>query len=185
MIPNTITKSILAGISIGIASMMFLKINTFIGAILFSFGLITVIKYKWYLFTGQAGFNTNIKFLSKVLFFNIIGGILVSYLIPSTVNSIVLTRLNNGYFNFLLAIGCGFIMTTSVKFAKENNYLPLLLGVPVFILCGFPHCVADVVYYFSCPIDFLFINIKDILIVYLSTVIGNYIGCNLYKLENI
>ena len=42
-----------------------------------------------------------------------------------------------------LAIGCGFIVTTSVQFARQEKWLPLLLGIPLFILCGVPHCIAD------------------------------------------
>ena len=50
---------------------------------------------------------------------------------------------------FLLAIGCGFIMTTAVQFGREGKFLPLLFGVPVFILCGFTHSVADAFYFLA------------------------------------
>lgn len=176
-------KAILAGICIGIASMMFLNVGGIVGAILFSFGLLAVVNYKWSLFTGMAGFTKDWKLLLVVLIGNIIGCGLVSLLIPSAVSAIVLTRLAVGWFKcFFLAIGCGFIMTTSVKFAREGSYLPLLFGVPVFILCGFPHCVADVVYYLSCPPAFLVGNAVDIIPIYASTIAGNYVGCNLYRL---
>lgn len=176
-------KAILAGICIGIASMMFLNVGGVVGAILFSFGLLAVVNYKWNLFTGMAGFTKDWKFLLLVLLFNIIGCGLVSLLVPTAINTIVVTRLALGWIKCLfLAMGCGFIMTTSVKFAREGNYLPLLFGVPVFILCGFPHCIADVVYYLSCPFSFLLNNASGVLSVYASTVIGNYIGCNLYRL---
>lgn len=177
------TKAILAGICIGIASMMFLNVGGIVGAILFSFGLLAVVNYKWNLFTGLAGFTKDWKFLLLVLLFNIVGCGLVSLLVPTAINAIVVARLAVGWFKcFFLAIGCGFIMTTSVKFAREGNYLPLLFGVPVFILCGFPHCVADVVYYLSCPISFLYNNASGIIPVYASTIAGNYVGCNLYRL---
>lgn len=176
-------KAILAGICIGIASMMFLNVGGVIGAILFSFGLLAVVNYKWNLFTGMAGFTKDWKLLLLVLVFNIVGCGLVSLLVPSTVSAIVLTRISVGWIKcFFLAIGCGFIMTTSVKFAREGNYLPLLFGVPTFILCGFPHCIADVVYYLSCPANFLVSNASQILPIYGSTIVGNYVGCNLYRL---
>ena len=82
----------------------------------------------------------------------------------------------------LLGIGCGFIMTTAVQFARQKQYLPLLFGVPLFIVCGFTHCVADAFYYLCVPIDFWMANALDILTVYISIVLGNLIGCNLYRI---
>lgn len=178
-------KAILAGISIGIASLMFLKVGGIIGAILFSFGLIVVVSNRLELFTGIAGFHNRreVPKLGSILLFNIVGCILVSLLAPTVVCPIVLTRLSAGWLEcFLLAIGCGFIMSEAVYHSREGNWLPLLFGVPVFILCGFPHCVADVVYYASCPIWFLCDNWIKIASVYVSTVLGNYVGCNLRKI---
>jgi formate/nitrite transporter FocA (FNT family) len=77
----------------------------------------------------------------------------------------------------LTSIGTGMIMTLAVYGARRNNYLPLLFGVPVFILCGLPHCVADAFYYafsFMCG-DFRW----TLLWAWLWAIIGNYIGCNL------
>jgi formate/nitrite transporter FocA (FNT family) len=82
----------------------------------------------------------------------------------------------------LLGIGCGFIMTTAVQFAKQKQYLPLLFGVPLFIVCGFTHCVADAFYYLCVPLDFWMANALDILTVYICIVLGNLIGCNLYRI---
>lgn len=178
-------KAILAGVSIGIASLMFLKIGGIVGAILFSFGLIVVVSNKWELFTGMSGFHQKgeVPKLISVLLFNIIGCILVSLLAPTAVCPIILSRLSTGWLTcFFLAIGCGFIMSEAVYHSREGNWLPLLFGVPVFILCGFPYCVADVVYYASCPIWFLCSHWVEIASIYVSTIIGNYIGCNLRKI---
>ncbi len=82
----------------------------------------------------------------------------------------------------LLGIGCGFIMTTAVTFAREKNYLPLLFGVPMFIICGFTHCVADAFYYLCVPLGFMKEHALEILGVYACIVLGNFIGCNLYRL---
>ena len=81
----------------------------------------------------------------------------------------------------VLAIGCGFIMTTAVTFARQGNNLPLLFGVPLFIVCGFPHCVADVFYYLTVPFSFWGEHLGEILLFYVSIVIGNFIGCNFYR----
>ena len=79
----------------------------------------------------------------------------------------------------LLAIGCGFIMTTAVEFARKGKMLPLLLGVPVFILCGFAHSIADAFYFLVSPQEQLLQ--WPVLVVYVSEVLGNFVGCNLYR----
>ena len=53
---------------------------------------------------------------------------------------------------FILSIFCGLLMYFAVNgFKKVNDfgkYLVVYLGVVVFILCGFEHCIANI-YYFS------------------------------------
>ena len=182
---TNIVKSILAGFTIGIGSIMYLRTGGVAGAVLFAFGLIVIVHYRWNLFTGQAGFSTRAGFLASVLLFNIVGCWAASLLVATGMNPIVETRLATGWTDVLLrSAGCGFIMTAAVRWAREERWLPLLFGVPVFILCGFPHCIADVVYYLSCPADFLLENGGRIAGVYGLTVAGNFIGCNLYRVEN-
>lgn len=81
----------------------------------------------------------------------------------------------------VLSVGCGFIMTTAVTFARKGQNLPLLFGVPLFIMCGFPHCVADAFYYMCVPSDFLLSHWASILVFYVCIVVGNFVGCNLYR----
>ena len=81
----------------------------------------------------------------------------------------------------ILAIGCGFIMTTTITFARQGKYLPLLVGVPLFINCGFPHCVADSFYGLCTPLSFLRENGGQLIPFYLAIMTGNFIGCNLYR----
>ena len=76
-------------------------------------------------------------------------------------------------------------MTVSVKFAKyENKWYPLLYGVPIFIVCGFPHCIADAFYYLAVPVEFWSAHLIDILILYVAIVLGNTVGCNLVRIIN-
>ena len=71
----------------------------------------------------------------------------------------------------------GMIMTIAVYGARQKHYLPLLFGVPVFILCGLPHCVADAFYYATAA---FYGNFEwSLLIAWLWAIAGNYIGCNL------
>ena len=186
-----IRSGIFAGICIGIAGFGYLAEKSIIGAVLFAFGLLTVVGYKLKLYTGTAGFikKGEVGDLLIILLSNIVGCLLVALLarcspmpLQETAQGILEGRLKVGpLFGGLLAIGCGMIMTTAVNFARKGNYFPLLFGVPLFITCGFPHCVADVFYYLTVPVEFLTANIGEIILFYISIVIGNFVGCNLYR----
>lgn len=185
-------SSVMAGICIGIAGFGYLAEKSIIGAVLFAFGLLTVVHYALKLYTGTAGFikkgETFQLFL--ILVGNLIGCMLVSLIarcspmpLQETAQSILEGRLSVGPLRGgILAIGCGFIMTTAVTFARQGKNLPLLFGVPLFIMCGFPHCIADAFYYMCVPCSFLSDNVCAVLTFYLSIVVGNFIGCNLYRL---
>lgn len=196
---KTLRSSIFAGIAIGTAGFGFLAsgvqsetYGSLVGAVLFSFGLLTVVGYKLRLYTGTAGFikKNEVGTLFLILLGNIIGCFLASLLarvtplaIQESAQKILELRLRTGALRCgLLGIGCGFIMTTAVQFARQKQYLPLLFGVPLFIVCGFTHCVADAFYYLCVPLDFWMANAFDILTVYISIVLGNLIGCNLYRI---
>lgn len=190
---NTLLRSsVLAGIAIGIAGFGYLAIGGLAGAVLFSFGLLTVVGYRLKLYTGTAGFIKKNEFgqLLLILGGNIVGCLLVALLsrmsplgLQESAQKILELRLSTGALRCgLLGIGCGFIMTTAVTFAREKNYLPLLFGVPMFIICGFTHCVADAFYYLCVPLGFMKEHALEILGVYACIVLGNFIGCNLYRL---
>jgi formate/nitrite transporter FocA (FNT family) len=192
-------SSIYAGIAIGTAGFGFLAsgiqaetYGSLVGAVLFSFGLLTVIGYKLKLYTGTAGFimKHEVGSLFAILLGNIIGCFCVGLLtrvsplgIQEAAQKILELRLRTGALRCgLLGIGCGFIMTTAVQFARQKQYLPLLLGVPLFIVCGFTHCVADAFYYLCVPLEFWKDNAVQILAVYVCIVLGNLVGCNLYRI---
>lgn len=187
-----IRSAILAGIAVGTAGFGNLAVGGLIGAILFSFGLLTVLSYKLKLYTGTAGFFVRGEFgdLILILLGNIIGCFIVGLLarvsplgLPETAQKILEGRLAIGPVRCgLLGIGCGFIMTTAITFARQGNVLLLLLGIPLFIYCGFTHCIADAFYYLTVPFGFLADHWKEVLAVYLCIVVGNFIGCNLYRI---
>ena len=79
---NIIKKSILAGILIGLGVIINLQSKMpAIGALLFSFGLLTIINMQLNLYTGKIGFFaefnysrfTTVIFLITILIFNCIG----------------------------------------------------------------------------------------------------------------
>ena len=196
---KTLRSSIFAGIAIGAAGFGFLAsgvqsetYGSLVGAVLFSFGLLTVVGYKLRLYTGTAGFikKNELGTLFLILAGNIAGCFIASLLarvtpmtIQEAAQNILELRLRTGAVRCgLLGIGCGFIMTTAVQFARQKQYLPLLFGVPLFIVCGFTHCVADAFYYLCVPFEFWMANAPDILTVYVCIVLGNLVGCNLYRI---
>lgn len=191
-IVKTFQSSFLAGICIGIAGFGYLAEKSIIGAVLFAFGLLTVVHYGLRLYTGTAGFiqKGEVGRLFFILFGNIIGCLAVALMVrcspmplQATAQQILEGRLATGpFYGGVLAIGCGFIMTTAVTFARKSQNLPLLFGVPLFIMCGFPHCVADAFYYLCVPFSFIADNLTEVLLFYVSIVLGNFIGCNLYRL---
>lgn len=187
-----IRSAVMAGICIGIAGFGYLAEKSIVGAVLFAFGLLTVVSYKLKLYTGTAGFikKGEVGQLLLILLGNIGGCLLVALIarcspmpLQETAQGILAARLETGALRCgILAVGCGFIMTTAVTFARKGNNYPLLFGVPLFIMCGFPHCVADVYYYLTVPVAFLTENAFNIATLYLSIVLGNFLGCNLYRI---
>ena len=216
---NTFRSSILSGIAVGIAGWGYLACRSkgleaeydakwfeVVGAVLFSFGLLTVVNYKLKLYTGTAGFvslrkeDGSCRFfraIAELLFIllgNITGCMLVALLLRCSPNDLGLEqakvilegRLALGPLKAgALAIGCGFIMTTVVTFAREGKPLALLFGVPLFIYCGFPHCLADAFYYMAAPLSYTGEHLWEIVALYPCLVIGNFVGCNLYRFLNI
>lgn len=182
--------AILAGLCISIGCTVNMRVGGVAGAVLFAFGLTTVVYYGLKLYTGTAGFirrHGDWAMLFIVLAGNIVGCLFTSlalrYAHPDLVESasaILSARMAKGPLAcFLLAIGCGFIMTTAVEFGRKGKMLPLLLGVPVFILCGFTHSIADAFYFLTAPWEQVLQ--WSVLGLYVAEVAGNFVGCNLYR----
>ena len=190
LVRDVFPLAILAGICISIGCVVNLRVGGVAGAVLFAFGLTTVVYYGLKLYTGTAGFirrQGDWLMLLTVLLGNIVGCLLSAWMIayaqPDCVEpaaNILAGRLAKGSWACsLLAVGCGFIMTTAVEFARKGKMLPLLLGVPVFILCGFTHSIADAFYFLVSPCEVLLS--ADVLWLYIAEVLGNFVGCNLYR----
>ena len=154
---------------IAIGGTVFLSIeNKVIGASLFSIGLFGVLIYNLNLYTGKIGYlitNLNLKYIKELiitLIGNFIGACSVGFILRYTriydkiyEKSLILAnaKLNDNILSiFILSIFCGLLMYYAVNgFKKQTDfgkYLVVYLGVAVFILCGFEHCIANM-YYFS------------------------------------
>ena len=193
---DTFRSAVFAGICIGIAGFGFL-VDRQVGMILFIFGLATVVNYRLKLFTGTAGFvksRQDLADLCIILAGNWAGCLLValaarcsSMPLTDTAQHLLEGRLSLGPWRAgVLSVGCGILMTTAVTFARRSSefghWVPLVMAVPLFILCGFPHCIADAFYYFTCPLEFWSGHLWQIVGLYFCLVVGNFIGCNLYRL---
>lgn len=183
-----ITMSVYAGLMIGIGGLTYLRVGGVVGAVLFAFGLLSVVMCGAQLYTGKSGFLPYKEAwrLVPILAGNAVGCLMMAVVTLYATNSAVVTnlsaildaRMSASWHGLLVtAMGTGMIMTLSVYGARQKHYLPLLFGVPVFILCGLPHCVADA-YYYSVALlqgkaEWAMLGAWG------WAIVGNYIGCNL------
>ena len=185
---NFTQMSIFAGLLIGIGGLVYLRVGGVAGAVLFAFGLLSVVMCGAQLFTGKSGFLPYRDFpkLVAMIALNAVGcaiaALIASYssseALVANLNTIIDARLAASWHKILVtSVGTGMIMTLAVYGARQKHYLPLLFGVPVFILCGLPHCVADAFYYSAA----IFYHTFDpaLLVAWIWAIAGNYIGCNL------
>ena len=143
-------KSILAGVLIALAGIFYINCdNKYIGAFLFSLGLISVVFLEAKLYTGVIGYcKTKESFMDAawILLFNIFSAVIVGLIYKSGNGSISIMEnivSRSPWRVFLESIGCGICIYLSVELYKTNkNILSLVLGVMAFILANFTHCVA-------------------------------------------
>jgi formate/nitrite transporter FocA (FNT family) len=184
---NLIGSSFLAGLFISIGCIVNLSVGGIPGAVLFSLGLLSVVCYRLKLYTGTAGFinlrsRKDCGNLALIVIWNIVAcailAFMVSYSLPDLSSSTIISKMINlGPIRCgINAILCGVLMTLAVKFGRERNWLPLLWAVPVFILSGFRHSIADG-FYIS-----LFGWTPGLLLIWIAEVFGNFIGCNIVRL---
>lgn len=172
--------SILSGILIGVGVIInSFSQNKYIGAMLFSFALLTIIKLQLQLFTGQIGFFTekryDIKEYSIMLIFNFVGVSLLTFLVLMTkneadINSFI--EISNKKFAhtylelFICGLLCGLLMLIAV-YTKDT--IIVIFCIMIFILSGYEHCVAD--------FPFLLLNLSvENVIKFLFIVLGNSAG---------
>ena len=81
-------SAVMAGITIGIAGWGYLATTNIIGAVLFAFGLLTVVSYKMKLYTGTAGFvefrddNNKLQIIKPLVIIFLLFVFLASYYFP-------------------------------------------------------------------------------------------------------
>ena len=180
--------AILAGFMIGVGAIINLMVGEIWGAIFFSLGLMTIIYFKFNLFTGKVGLlmtrEIDIWQLMLIWSGNLTGAVFCGLLILTTpigeqvhaaaVNIKLLRNSQTFYENMVLGIFCGLLMYIAVfGFAKSNKPIFIIMPVAFFILCGFNHCVADM-FYLSVG-GSKFIDLLPLI----PTTLGNLVGANI------
>jgi len=150
-----IRKSIGASLLISLGNYALLKLGNPIGPIIFSLGLLGVCYMGQNLFTGKCGFlfQDKIKILDLLiilivnLIFGYLFGLLFSVLDVEVVNSAIakVSTWEVSWPFFVKSILCGVIMYIAVYLYRKGTSLGIIFGIPLFIFCGFQHCIANVI----------------------------------------
>ena len=192
-----LVRAILAGVMISIGGTIYLACESkLLGAFLFSIGLYAICAFGFNLYTGKIGYviDNKPKYLIELLFTligNLIGTVGCGYLIyvsrvgdklRGTAQAISTVKLNDNLLSiFILAIFCGIIMYLAVDLFKRlgdfGKYMGIFMGITVFILAGFEHCVANM-YYFSAANMWTWKTVLYVLVM----VAGNSVGSILLAL---
>ncbi len=160
--------AVLAGAAISVGGAVYLSLdNKIVGALLFTVGLFAVCVNGFNLYTGKVAYVFDNKpkyllFLLNCWVGNLLGTWLVAALLSLTRAGAAMaekaaglceTKLADGPLSiFILAIFCNMLVCLAVDGFRFNQheigkYIGLFLGVSVFILCGFEHCVANMFYF--------------------------------------
>lgn len=159
---KAICNSIAAGIFIGIGGSVFLAIeNKIAGAVFFTVALLCICQLELLLYTGKIGFlafdhsKPEIITTAVCLAGNCIGtglaGAAIRYCRPQVIDRAV-TMMEDKLAiplgrTFFTALFCGILMYAAVRIYREKQSLSgILFCVPVFILAGFEHSIADMFY---------------------------------------
>ena len=149
-----IKGAILASILIGLGDYVLLKVGAPLGAFLFALGLYGVCLLGANLFTGKCGFileNKKWLDLGIILLANMVAGWMIGWafsVADPVIHDAAVIKFNSWDLSlgfFLRSIFCGMIMYIAVKCYKMGSIWGVFIGVPLFILAGFQHSIANVI----------------------------------------
>jgi len=160
-----IIDGVLAGMLVSIGGTALLSCeSSVIGAVLFSIALLVICYRGYSLYTGKIGYmvlshtGKDVMILLTGLLGNLIGtalcGFAVTYALPDRAAKAAVMWGNKMQIAypavFVRAIFCGILMYLAVAIWKDSRSpLGIFLCVPVFILSGFEHSIADLFYFFA------------------------------------
>ena len=150
-----VNKSIGAAFLISLGNYALLKLGNPIGPVIFAFGLLGVCYMGQNLFTGKCGFLIQDKIKPMDLLIILIVNLISGYLFGLLYSCLDVDVVNNAVskvgtwevsFPFLIkSILCGMIMYIAVYMYKKGTPLGIIFGIPLFIFCGFQHCIANII----------------------------------------
>lgn len=132
-----------------------------LGAFLFAAGLYTICMYGFNLYTGKVGYiaynfkdTKYIRLVILTLSFNLLStyilGIMAGYAFPLVVEpakEIFYAKTQTPLLRlFISGLFCGILMFLSVDTWKKGSKAGVFIYIPVFILCGFDHSIANSFY---------------------------------------
>jgi len=158
-----IVDGILAGIMVSFGGCVYLSCeNRYVGAFFFCIALLFICTYGYSLFTGKVGYlvNDHGKEAFSVLLLGLLGnaiatcliGMVISYAVPAmgpAAAVICNAKLSQNILQTLIrSVFCGILMYLAVSFYKvTGKYHAIFFCVPVFILSGFEHSIANMFYF--------------------------------------
>lgn len=188
-------KSIYAGAAIAIGGVIFLSCDSrYMGAFLFSLGLMAVCIFGFNLYTGKVSnpeYLKNIPALVKILLLNAVGAIIVALLMKTNGNmvaaakTVAAAKVDKSFLRVLTdSILCGFFISFAVKgYSKAEGtgkYMMIIMSVMGFILCGAEHVIADIFYFMAATNTPFFKTIGFLLIATVGNAIGGIV-CSIIK----
>ena len=189
-------RAILAGMMIGVGGCVYLSCDVkWVGAILFAIGLFTIFSFRFDLYTGKVGYipdnplSTYLPYLVIVILGNFVGTLIVGLMMPlESAEVLANVKLDNaGPLQVLFkGVLCGLLMFIAAdSYKNTKSFLATFLCVPVFILSGFEHSIADMFYFCSAGM-FTLESLTFILIVILGNAIGGLLipVCKRYIYED-
>ena len=186
-------RGILAGICISMGGVVLLGTTAsvgaeykWVGACLFAIGLFTVIHFGFNLYTGKIGYvlQNDKVYLVEVamgLIGNLVGCLFIGYafqfdgavaMCQAKIDSLDFSDLYTVFNTLMKGVMCGMLMFIAVDFYKtKGSYIATFVAVPVFIMAGFEHSIADMFYFSSAMMWDL-----DAVIFILIIIVGNALG---------
>ena len=165
MLKRDLALAFAAGVFISIGGTVFLSCDDrYIGAVLFTVALMSICYLGLYLYTGKIGYlvtahaKQDVQTILLTLLGNLLGTLTCGLLLPvakpalaEKAAALCAPKLTMSPLAVLItAFFCGVLMYTAVSIYREKKSpIGILFCVPVFILSGFEHSIADMFYLFA------------------------------------
>ncbi len=182
-----ITSGMAAGICVSLGGAVFLAVeDRVVGAVLFSVALLSICLKGYSLFTGKVGFlledhgKDAVTTLLLALLGNAIATVLCGLILRAAMphlgqaaQTLCEGKLTQPWWGTLIrGCFCGILMYLAVSTWRENKtLLDILFCIPVFILSGFEHSIADIFYFAAASA----VSLQSILFICL-VILGNSLG---------